>query len=32
MEAFLNAVVLKVNDDDLPLENATFWNDYVLAC
>lgn len=32
MEAFLNAIVLKINDDDLPIENATFWNDYVLPC
>lgn len=32
MEAFLNAVVLKISDDNLPMENAVFWNDYVLPC
>lgn len=32
MEAFLNAIVLKITDDDLPLENANMWNNYILPC
>lgn len=33
MEAFLNAVTLKMTDDDaLPIENANFWNNYIIPC
>lgn len=32
MEAFLNAVSLKLDDGDLPIENANFWNNYILTC
>jgi hypothetical protein len=29
MESFLNGVVLGLNDSDLPMENAKFWNDII---
>ena len=32
MEAFLNAVKLMVDDSKLPIENADFWNNYILTC
>ena len=32
MEAFLNAVKLMVDDSKLPIENADFWNNYILPC
>ena len=32
MEAFLNAVNLILNDNDLPIENANFWNNYIIKC
>lgn len=32
MEAFLNAVNLKIDDNDLPIENANFWNNFMLPC
>lgn len=32
MEAFLNAVKLKLNDHDLPIENSNFWNNYIIKC
>lgn len=32
LEAFLNAVKLKINDDDLPIENANLWNNYIIPC
>lgn len=32
MEAFLNAVILKLTDDNLPIENANFWNNYLIPC
>ena len=32
MEAFLNAVKLLVNDDDFPIENSQFWNNYIVPC
>ena len=32
MEAFLNAVVLTVDDGELPMENKDFWTKFVLPC
>lgn len=32
MEAFLNAVNLKLMDGDLPIDNSEFWNNYLMAC
>ena len=32
MEAFLNAVHLKLWDNNLPIENANFWNNYIIPC
>ena len=29
MESFLNGVILGLNDSDLPMENAKFWNDVI---
>lgn len=32
LEAFLNGVVLNLNDKDLPMENSKFWNDVIAPC
>ena len=32
MEAFFNAVKLLIDDSKLPIENADFWNNYILPC
>ena len=32
MEAFLNAVALKITDTDLPIENANLWHNFILPC
>lgn len=29
MESFLNGVILGLNDSDLPMENAKFWNEII---
>ena len=31
-EALLNAIVLTVNEKDLPMENAQFWKDHIQKC
>ncbi len=31
-EAFLNAIHLLVDDNSLPIENADFWNNYIVPC
>lgn len=32
MEAFLNAIKVTLNDDDLPIENSSFWNQHMASC
>ncbi len=32
LEAFLNGVVLNLNDKDLPMENSKFWNEIIVPC
>ena len=32
LEAFLNAIVLSLDDSDLPIENANLWNNHILPC
>lgn len=32
MEAFLNSIKIKIKDNDLPIENANFWNNFIIPC
>lgn len=32
MEAFLNCLILSLDEDDLPIENANLWNNHILLC
>jgi translation initiation factor 2D len=32
MEAFLNCLIISLNEDDLPIENAALWKEHILPC
>jgi translation initiation factor 2D len=32
MEAFLNCLIISLDEDDLPIENANLWNNHLLPC
>ena len=31
-EAFFNSILIMVKDSDFPIENADFWNNYIVPC